>query len=181
MQTFTLESFAKFLGDEIATSRLPHAEAVALEVGAKMIADEAKRVIGTYDYNWPQLAPSTQTDRVAHGYPPDEPLLRTGEMRDSIEYTVHAEAREADIGSNSDIAVWQELGTARIPPRPFLAGAASAMGEHVAEAMGEIIFAEMEAGSIENEVLRKALEAVEEVRKTGREIADDSDDSSDRP
>lgn len=180
MQAFTLESFAKFIGEEVAASRLPHAEAVALEVGAKMIADEAKRVIGTYDYNWPRLAQSTQADRVAQGYPADEPLLRTGEMRDSIEYTVHAEVGEADIGSNSDIAVYQELGTGTIPPRPFLAGAASAMGEHVAEAMGEIIFSEMEAVSLENEIMRKALEALKEVGKTVRDIAEDSDEPPDR-
>ena len=43
-------------------------------------------------------------------------------MRDSIEHQVHGD--EANVGSNDDKAVWQELGTDKIPPRSFLGGAA---------------------------------------------------------
>ena len=64
---------------------------------------------------------TTKADRASQGYPEDEPLLRSGEMRDSIEHTVGKE--EAQIGSNNDKAVWQELGTEHIPPRSFLGGA----------------------------------------------------------
>lgn len=50
------------------------------------------------------------------------PALRTGALRASI--TQHADASGAVIASISPVAVHQEFGTARIPPRPFLAPAA---------------------------------------------------------
>lgn len=87
------------------------------------VETEAKTVIGTYDFGWQQLAASTQADRAAQGYPPNEPLLRSGEMRDSI---ISASA-PTGVGAeglvySSDIkAVWQEMGTSKgIPPRSFL-------------------------------------------------------------
>jgi hypothetical protein len=86
----------------------------------QMIADEAKRVIGTYDYGWPSLAPSTLAKKSA-----DTPLLETGKMRASIEW--NASGNTGAVGSDDDVAVYQELGTSKIPPRPFLMGAAVAM------------------------------------------------------
>lgn len=90
----------------------------ALERCAKLIEKDAKDTLGTYDYGWPQLAPSTQKERESKGFPPNDPLLRTGAMRDSIQHS--ADSKEARVGSNSDIAVYQELGTSKIPPRSFL-------------------------------------------------------------
>ena len=55
-------------------------------------------------------------------------------MRDSIEHKVISD-KEAEIGSNSDIAVIQELGTSTIPARSFLAGAAAHEAENVAKEM----------------------------------------------
>ncbi len=115
-----------------------HAERHAIERGAKTIQKEAKRVIGTYDYGWPELAASTQSDRESKGYPADEPLLRDGTLRDSIQYTVIS-AKEAEIGSNDKIAVYQELGTSTIPARSFLAGAAAHEAETVAKEVGEVM------------------------------------------
>jgi hypothetical protein len=57
-------------------------------------------------------------------FPTPKPLLRTGEMRDSIEYVVA-------VGSDLDVAVYQELGTSRIPPRSFLASAAIASDDRI--------------------------------------------------
>ena len=85
--------------------------------GCVMIQTEAKRVIGTYEYGWPTLAPSTLEKKSA-----DTPLLETGGLRDSIEW--NASEHEGRVGTNDDKAVWQELGTSRIPPRSFLVGAA---------------------------------------------------------
>lgn len=107
----------------------------ALEKSAQMIETEAKRVIGTYEYGWPQLAPATRADRVAKGFPENEPLLRTGEMRDSIEHTVGK--NEAHIGSNNEKAVWQELGTSRgTPPRSYLGDAAMRKAPEVVSLIG---------------------------------------------
>ena len=109
----------------------------ALERVGKLIEKEARRVIGTYDYGWKQLAESTQSDRESHGYEPDEPLLRTGALRDSIRYTVGH--NEVTIGSDSQIARWQELGTSRIPPRPFLSGAAHQKMPEVLHIIGDAV------------------------------------------
>ncbi len=65
----------------------------------------------------------------------DKPWLRTGALRDSIEATTNG--LEAAIGSNDPAAAPQELGTSRIPPRPFLAPVAAASGEEVARAIGD--------------------------------------------
>lgn len=99
-----------------------------LELVATKIEETAKDEIGEYQPAvgpfpaWEPLAESTKADRVAQGYSADEPLLRSGEMRESIHHEV--EALEAIIGSDSDIAFWQETGTATIPARPFLGPAA---------------------------------------------------------
>jgi hypothetical protein len=135
MKEFTLEGFIKHLG-ELAVA-MPAAEHVALEHAAVVIEKEAKRVIGTYDYDWPPLAESTKEQRERAGFPADEPLLRTGEMRESIEHTV--QGHEAYVGSNNDKAVYQELGTSKIPPRSFLGDAAAHKGHEVAEAVGRTI------------------------------------------
>lgn len=53
----------------------------------------------------------------------ERPLLRDGDMRDSIE--VNATGLFGEVGSDSKVALWQEIGTPGaeypIPPRPFLA------------------------------------------------------------
>jgi hypothetical protein len=89
-----------------------------------LIRDDAKAALGTYEYKWPRLAESTQADRVKKGFPEDEPGLRTGDMRASIEAKIFADERRAFVGSNSDKLVWFELGTKSQPPRPVLMGAA---------------------------------------------------------
>lgn len=87
----------------------------------------AKKKLGEYQeqagpfVKWAELADSTKADRVRLGFSENDPLLRTGDLRDSIEHMV--DESEVQIGSNSDIAVYQELGTSHIPPRSFLGGA----------------------------------------------------------
>ena len=75
-----------------------------------------------------------QTVRDALSRPPgdihDAPWLRTGALRDSID--CENDSSGAVIGSNSDVAVDQELGTVRVPPRPFLVPAAAAAAGDVA-------------------------------------------------
>jgi len=102
--------------------------ATELEVGfhiiVKEIEEAAKEEIGVYQpaYGpfeaWAQLAESTKADRVRQGYTEDDPLLRSGELRDSIESEVIGLA--AIVGTKSQIGFWQEVGTENIPPRPFI-------------------------------------------------------------
>jgi phage gpG-like protein len=132
MREFDLLGFAAHL--VAAEAAINHAEHKALERAAKLVEREAKEEIGHYQEGWPQLSESTKGDRERKGFPADEPLLRTGDLRDSIHHQV--EGKEAVVGSESDVAVWQELGTAKIPPRSFLAGAAHRKGQQVAHIIG---------------------------------------------
>jgi phage gpG-like protein len=110
----TIDQFVGVLGRIAIMEAVEHA---ALEQAAAVVEDAAKHAIGTYEFNWPPLAPSTLARKAA-----DTPLLETGELRSSIEHNV--DGRTAHIGSNNPKAVWHELGTARIPPRSFLVQAA---------------------------------------------------------
>lgn len=136
--TFSLESFAQLLTVMAETTLV---EKRGLEKAAKIIETEAKRVLGTYDYGWVPLKSETIA-RKANG---DTPLLETGEMRDSIEHTV--QGRKAEIGSNSDIAVYQELGTSKIPARSFLAGAAIHKGKEAAHEIGLEVLSHLVTGA----------------------------------
>jgi hypothetical protein len=100
------------------------------EKGGKLIQRDARAKLGHYQgesgpFNaWSELADSTKADRVYKGFPENEPLLRTGQLREEIE--VHVDRAEAVVASMDPIALWQEQGTddGHIPPRPFLGPAA---------------------------------------------------------
>ena len=95
----------------------------------KEVAKDAKSLIGHELDRWPPLAESTIAEKQRLGYVGQvsgtDPLLRTGDMRETIK--AHAEltasGAEGVVGSGSKIALYQEVGTHRIPPRPFLAEA----------------------------------------------------------
>jgi phage gpG-like protein len=114
----------------------------ALERASVVVEKEAKAAIGDYQpeagpfAEWAQLADSTLADKEKLGYaPPDNPLVREGDLRDSIGHVVSG--HEAAIGSNSDVAVYQELGTRCMPPRSFLGGAAVRKEGEIVEILGE--------------------------------------------
>ncbi len=69
----------------------------------------------------------------------DEPWLQSGALRDSV--GAQANGLQAAVGSSDPAAVPQELGTARMPARPFLAPVAGGMGEEVARAVGAAVAA----------------------------------------
>lgn len=139
MKEFSILGFVEHLG--VMAAEVVVAEHEGLERAAQIIEREAKAAIGAYQAEappfaaWAPLAEATKTDRVRQGFPADEPELRTGELRDSIKHTVGE--KEAEVGSDSPIMEYQELGTARIPPRSILGGAAVRKGEQAAEAIGE--------------------------------------------
>ena len=138
MPDLSLAEFAIFMAR--AHLEVDHAVHVGLEKAARVIEAEARAEIGNYQGAaaqfgaWPELAEATKADRRAQGFTENDPLLRTGELRDSIDHVVGH--NEAAIGSNSEIAVYQELGTSKIPPRSFLGGAAARKAERVAEILG---------------------------------------------
>lgn len=113
----------------------------ALERATKLLQRKVKIKFGTYQpqagqfLEWAELADSTKADREAQGFPENEPLLRTGDLRESVERLV--KDSEGYVGSNSDIAVYQEIGTKHIPPRSFLGSTGVENAEAVANICGE--------------------------------------------
>lgn len=135
-------SIAHFI-EHLTTLHAKEALAVrhGLERAAKVVEKQAKAEIGVYQPavgefpKWEELADSTKADRVSQGFTENDPLLRSGELRDSIGHSV--EGLEAVIGSTSEIAVYQEMGTSRIPPRPFLGTALANKHGQVVRIIGE--------------------------------------------
>ncbi len=123
MKTLSLLGFVAELA--LLSRAVDKSGTVILEKAARVVRDESRSWIGDEHSEWPALAPATIADETAKGFPAPKPLLRTGELRDSIEYTVGE--TEAAVGSNSDKAVWHELGTSRVPPRSSLRAAAMAV------------------------------------------------------
>jgi len=121
--------------------------AAEIEIGFHIIVQEieetAREDIGVYQpaYGpfeaWAPLAESTKADRVRQGYTEDEPLLRSGELRDSIESEVVGLA--AIVGTKSQIGFWQEVGTENIPPRPFIGPAYVRKIDPLMESIGRAI------------------------------------------
>ena len=71
------------------------------------------------------------------GGPHQQPWLRAGALRESV--GVSADDSSAVVASASPVAVAQELGTGKIPPRPFLGPTAAAETDaavrHIADAI----------------------------------------------
>jgi hypothetical protein len=112
-----------FIAELPAIERDLHATGpMIIKRACEIVEKKAKSAIGKEHEMWPDLAPSTIVDKQAQGFPTPKPLLRTGEMRESIGHV--AIGNEGYVGSNSPIAVYQELGTKHIPPRSFLVSSA---------------------------------------------------------
>lgn len=124
----------------------------AMHAAAKLVQKDAQGRIGQYQAAtgpfdaWAELADSTKKDRVNKGYTPDDPLLRDGTLRDSIE--VEIAPLEAVIGSKEDIAAYQEFGTATIPPRPFLGPAAFDNLEKIEKLIGKAVVQGLSTGQV---------------------------------
>lgn len=117
------------LADHFAmlAAKLPTVMHSELDAAGEAIEKRAKQKIGEYQQAagpfraWEQLADSTKADRRRKGFPENEPLLRTGHMRGTIEHK--REGKAVHVGSDDPIVDYQERGTNRIPPRSFLGGA----------------------------------------------------------
>jgi hypothetical protein len=141
MPDMSLGDFIGHLTKVVATlEHEKHNEHEAMERAALLIENEAKKEIGHYQAGagpfagWAELADSTKDERVKQGFAENEPGLRTGEMRDSIDHVVGD--REAVVGSNSENLERFELGTAKQPPRSVLGLAAVRKAPEVARILG---------------------------------------------
>lgn len=99
-----------------------------VKAGGEEIRDTAKGMIGFYQTDiapypdWAPLSEKYEAAKVAAGFEPDAPLLRTGEMQKSI--AADSERNEAVVGSNDELMKYHEFGTDKMPPRPVLGPAA---------------------------------------------------------
>lgn len=151
-------SFAEFAG-HLLTLQVTEAAALrkGLDLVGTVVEGTAKAEIGFYQgavgefAAWEPLADSTEQEKARLGFEPDAPLLRTGELRDSIGHEVGG--LEVVIGSTSDVMVYQELGTATIPPRAVLGPAAV----HNQERIERILGAAAIAGLIGGDRIHEAL------------------------
>lgn len=121
-------SFARHLLNVAVSEALVVQE--GLEACAKLIENSAKEEIGHLQpavgpfAAWAPLADSTIADKARQGYlfnDEGNPLLRRGDLRDSISHDV--EPLSAVIGSTSQIMVYQEYGTIHIPARSVIGAA----------------------------------------------------------
>lgn len=128
-----------------AALAMPMASREAIEKAADMVLVQIRSEPGEYQTgsgpfaSWAPLAASTLDDKARKGWPSPSPELRSGELRDSYEKTIVSN-HEAAVGSNSDIAVYQELGTSKMPPRSII-GLAGAKKEHeIYEMTGRLFY-----------------------------------------
>lgn len=122
----------------------------AMEAACVLVENQAKALIGTYQsaYSpfaaWQELADATKAQRVQLGYTENDPLLRSGDMRDSIDHL--SSHTLGVVGSAEDVAVYQELGTPTIPPRSFLGLAAHLRAQDIANLLGRGVVATLVGG-----------------------------------
>ena len=114
----------------------------AIEIGLDKVGTLAQTIAaelpGHYQPGWAPLAESTLKDKEAKGFPVPSPLKRTGEMAGSYKKELDLAELAVVVGSDEPKALWQEMGTSRIPPRPVLAPAMSRSLPYAGDVFGEI-------------------------------------------
>ncbi|MFL9904217.1 hypothetical protein PQR71_39870 [Paraburkholderia fungorum] len=115
---------------------MPRETAKALETIGKHVEQVAKDKIGhiqdaSGEFNaWEDLAYDTQVEhfrviergQAAPDADVNSALLLKGDLREGIKHSVEKGGREQTltVGSESQVAYWQEAGTDKIPPRPAI-------------------------------------------------------------
>jgi phage gpG-like protein len=106
-----------------------------LRIVGESVKKMARDMIGNENEGWPPLKPSTIERKESEGFATPDPLLRTGHLRDSIE--TETLGLTMVVGSAEKNAAYQEMGTKKMPPRPFLLPSAIKGTEELYEALGE--------------------------------------------
>ncbi len=111
-----------------------------LEVATAILQKEAKAEFGHYQAaegpfaSWAPLTDETMAEREHLGFTPNDPLLRTGDLRNSIQR--ETSDWEGVVGSTSEIMPYHEFGTTKIPPRPVFGPAIYRKAEEIAQLIG---------------------------------------------
>ena len=130
----TSEQFEAALAAQIKAVK-PRLE-IGLDKVGELASTMAVHYLGTYQEGWASLKPETIASKATG----DSPLRETGHMRDTISHHVNplSPVMEVVVGSTDKKAVWQEKGTSRIPPRPFLSLAMKHALPFAGQTFGEI-------------------------------------------
>ena len=123
--------------------RINHGIRTGLQLAGELLRSTAAGYIGQELPDWPPLAASTVAEKTRLGFTGKvsltDPLLRTGALQASLTWSLDTEKMELRVGSSDPVAIWQELGTATIPPRSFLARAAIEQEQEIRDLIaGEI-------------------------------------------
>lgn len=172
-----------FVAELPAIERDLHATGpMIIEQACKIVQKKAKAAIGKEHELWVPLKESTIADKQHHGFPTPKPLLRTGALRDSIQYQVHG--LEVAVRSDSPIAVYQELGTSRIPPRSFLVSSAIASEDKIHRMAAATTIAALSGfghGARDvRELLHLLHQAGHALKELGEDLLGDDDEGNDR-
>ncbi len=120
---------------------LPPAIDAQLTAAGEQIVNAIRTRIGQERPEWPPLTPATIAAKAHAGQlgrvSPTDPLLATGELRDSYSATV--ENGTLIVGSSDPVAAYHEHGTARMPPRPVLAPIAAELAQPIVRELGQTI------------------------------------------
>ncbi len=116
-----LWEFRDFFKQEVRSLMAHLANHTWTQVWMKFGSYEINSGVGPYQA-WPQLAQVTQDDRVSLGYTPNDPLVRSGELRESVKYK--SGWRWAEVGTNNKVMLYHELGSSdgRHPPQRAIFG-----------------------------------------------------------
>jgi HK97 gp10 family phage protein len=152
-----------------------HAERKIVGAAAAILAKQARSYIGTYDAEprWPELAASTQKQRVSKGYSANKPLKRSGKLKDSITFDILSD-REAIAGSTDERAPFFEFGTSRMPPRPFMLPAIHESGPKIEKLTGRIAVAALSArGNVHSSQLAELMHLLHDLERVGHKLKED--------
>ncbi|MFH5067225.1 phage virion morphogenesis protein [Enterobacter cloacae complex sp. 2024EL-00215] len=122
---------------EMAAANIKVEADLAVLAIATEIRESAKEKIGHYQgashgfAAWAPLTQATMDQRVRLGYSANNPLERSGELRDSI--SMRVDGNGAIIGTSMDIGLYMENGTEKSPPRPYLGPAAAEVSDRLGE------------------------------------------------
>ena len=167
-----LELAAKMV---VVEAELRLAQEGALAAACAAVAEECRSAIGTYRYGWEPLADATMEERSRRGYPADEPLLVTGELRNSIEW--NCDEHRGYVGSDNPKMIWHEWGTRDIPARPVLGPSIEAARPAVEKVLRDIAKA-VAAGDLAE--LRHIWHLIKEVGHEAKEFVKEFAKDDDR-
>lgn len=119
------------LGDALETSLVILEKDMVSQIG------EYQDAVGPYP-EWAPLADSTMEDKERGGYaPPDNPLLRDGDLRESFQH--ERNGLEGVVGSTDPKMEFHEFGTVKMPPRPVVGPALENEREKINHLLGRAV------------------------------------------